>query len=72
MKKLVIFIFLLLSIPSFCHDDVLCQMIEIKIQGFKKIRHDAIIKCRFRYAHYIKKQIKQSQIELTQLKSKQQ
>lgn len=72
MRKLFLFVFLLFSITLFCQDNVLYEMMEVKIHGFNKIRHDAIIKYRFRYAHYMKKQIQQSQIELSQLKSKQQ
>lgn len=67
---------LLIFISCFCmaqtSKSVLVQMMELKIQGFQKIRHDALIQWKFRYARHIKKQIQQSQIELTQLKSKQQ
>ena len=33
-----------------------CQLITI--EGFREIRHDALFRLRFRYAHKIKKQLK--------------
>ena len=36
-----------------------CQLLTI--EGFKEIRHDALILLRFRYAHEIKKQLKEMQ-----------
>lgn len=69
MKKY--FIILLISISCFCKaqtsDSVLAEMIQLKIHGFEKIRHDALIKCKFRYARHIKKQIQAAKQELTQL-----
>ena len=39
-----------------------CQLLTI--EGFKEIRHDAILRFRFRLARQIKKQIKEMQLEI--------
>lgn len=36
---------------------------SLTIEGLKDIRHDAIIRCKFRYAHYLKLEIKKEENE---------
>lgn len=74
MKKIIILTLLtVFSVTiGFAHNPDIEKLMELKIKGFKMIYHDSLLKFKFRYAHYMKTQIKKSQLELTQLKSKSQ